>query len=110
MERPMKTKFLLSLLLAFAATTASASVSYSNGVLTLNVSGYDAQTWGGRGGSAGSATVNLAYTDQSKTSVLISGTTSSGGPFSRTVAFSDLHGVRILAVGGNGANGMDGQD
>lgn len=90
---------------------ANASIDVSNGKVTINVSGADANQWGESGSSAGSADITLSYEDAAKTMVLISGTTVRFGKtanISQRIALKDLRSIVIYAVGGSGANGYPG--
>jgi hypothetical protein len=104
-------KFMLILFSMVCFARANASVTVSNGTVTINVSGGDAQSYSGNGSSAGSVDVTLAYADAAKTIVSITGTESHFGKsdaINQQIKLSDLKSVTIYAVGGDGGNGYDG--
>jgi hypothetical protein len=60
----MKIQILFTLfLMVLGLSHAQAGVSVSNGTVTINISGDDADSWGGDASSAGNANVVLAYAD-----------------------------------------------
>lgn len=110
----MKSKFLFTffaVLLSFAQTHASVRVS--DGTVSINVSGGDADSYGESGSSAGSVNVNLSYADAEKTIVKVTGVTSHWGREEKvdvTLPLKELKQVRISADGGSGAQGYSGSN
>lgn len=106
----MKKYFLFAILSGGIMITqfAQARVSVSDGTVYISVSGSDANYYGQDGTDAGRADVKLAYTDATKTSVRIFGTTW-GEKFNDVIiSIKDLKSINVYAVGGDGARGSDG--
>lgn len=103
--------FFLSVILSggiMISNFAQARVSVSDGTVYISVSGSDANSYGQDGSSAGRADVKLAYTDETKTSVRIFGTTW-GEKFKDVILpIKDIKSINVYAVGGDGARGSDG--
>ncbi len=107
-------KIYLSCLLVSCALSwnfAQASIQVKDGVVTIDVSGSDAQSYSESGTDAGKVNLVLSYADAAKTIVSVGGSTSHYGktsPIAEKIALKDLKNIRIYAVGGNGANGDNG--
>lgn len=104
----MKPKFLAALSLIL---WISGSAHAGSGDISIDVSGGDAQSYGGNGGSAGSVDLHLSYADNAKTVLSLTGTAKSGGrtrAISQQIALKDLNSISIYARGGNGGDGYSG--
>lgn len=103
MARIFTTLFSFALLIP---TDALASISFDDGIVSINTSGRDG-SMGIDGGDAGDVTLQLSYADSAKTQIKIEGKAGTQ-QVSQVVSLATLKAISILALGGDGGRGHEG--